>query len=245
MPLAKEVKNYVEEHIQTFHDRRIESMKKTDLKGLLKKKNPYLFKAKHMETAQELIESLLAAKLSSAEEEIIGDFMEGMAVFVVRKTHNGHKSGIKGFDFEYEDDNTHYLFAMKSGQNWGNAAQWNALVADCVGALKTFNSSQHKGSSKCYLGISYGKCKATLRHGIITQVCGQEFWYMISGVKDFYKKIVQPIGYEARNRNQIFNNDKASLINRLTGELINEFCDEKGNILWDKLVQFNSGNLKD
>jgi hypothetical protein len=30
-------------------------------------------------------------------------------------------------------------------------------------------------------------------------------------------------------------------INRFVGEFVQEFCDTSGNILWEKLVEFNSG----
>lgn len=239
-----DVTNYVEDNIHEFHDRRLESLQNTDLKGLLKKKNPYLFKAKHIQTAQELVESLLSAKLSSSEEEIIGDFLEGLARFVARKTHGAHKSGITGFDFEYEDDSTHYLFTVKSGENWGNSSQWKALENDCKAALKTLSTSQHKGNAKCMLGVCYGKSKTTLKRGVITQLSGQNFWYMISGQKKFYKDIVKPIGHKAKQHNLDFNERKASLINKLTKQLVTEFCDEEGKILWDKVVEFNSGNYQ-
>ena len=37
---------------------------------------------------------------------------------------------------------------------------------------------------------------------------------------------------------------KAALLNRLSLEFFNEFCDEEGIIDWPKLVEFNSGNLR-
>jgi hypothetical protein len=239
----EEVRQYVESHIHEFHDRRLESMENTDLKDLVKRKNPYLFKAKHIETAPELIDSLLSAKLSSSEEEMIGDFLEGLARFVAGKVYGAHKSGITGFDFEHDNEGTHYLFAIKSGENWGNSSQWDALEANCKLALKTLSTSQAKVNVKCFLGICYGKSKSSLKRGIIRQVSGQEFWFMISGQRDFYKDIVEPIGHKAKEQNEAFNRSKARLINRLTRDLTNDFCNKDGDILWDKLVRFNSGNL--
>ena len=64
-----DVRSYIKEHIGEFHKRCIEAMRKTDLKDLLIKKNPYLFKAKHMATASELIDFLLNAKLSSSDSQ--------------------------------------------------------------------------------------------------------------------------------------------------------------------------------
>ena len=68
---------------------------------------------------------------------------------------------------------------------------------------------------------------------------------MISGHRQFYKEIVEPLGHKAKEQNEAFNENKARLINRLTRDLVNDFCDAEGNILWDKLVKFNSGNLTD
>ena len=239
----EEVTEYVERNIQSFHAARLNALEKTNLKDLLRRKNPYLFKAKNIETAQDLIESLLDANLSSSEEEMIGTFLEGLAIFVANKTLGAHKSAATGIDFEYDQDGTHILFAMKSGENWGNSSQWAALVNNVKNSLKVMSQSQHGKDAKFYLGVSYGRKKQTLRKGIIHQVCGQEFWQMISGQKDFYKDIVKPIGYRAKEHNQAFSDKKARLINRLTRELANEFCDKDGNILWSKLVEFNSGNL--
>lgn len=240
-----EVRVFVENNIQNFHDSRLASLERTDLKGLLRKKNPYLFKAKNIETAQELIESLLNAKLSSSEEEIIGAFLEELAIFVATRTLKAHKSASQGIDFEYDHGGTHYLVSVKSGENWGNSSQWKALVDDFRMALRIMSQSHQGRNVKCYLGISYGKTKRTLKKGIINQMSGQTFWYVISGNREFYKEIVEPIGYKAKEHNEDFDEKKAKLINRLTREFTNDFCDQDGKILWNKVVEFNSGNLTD
>jgi hypothetical protein len=42
----REIKQYVEENIGTFHQKRYQRLEKLKLTELLKRKNPYLFKAK-------------------------------------------------------------------------------------------------------------------------------------------------------------------------------------------------------
>jgi hypothetical protein len=64
-----EVRQYVNENIADFHQQRIKSLETLTLQKLLKK-NPYLFKAKNITTAGELITDLLAAFLSSSEEKL-------------------------------------------------------------------------------------------------------------------------------------------------------------------------------
>ncbi len=53
-----EVTNYVEAHIGTFHQKRIERLSNLKLKTVLKRKNPYLFRAKHLITAEEIVKGI-------------------------------------------------------------------------------------------------------------------------------------------------------------------------------------------
>jgi hypothetical protein len=67
------VRQFVNENIVDFHQARLNSLEGLTLDKLLKKKNPYLFKAKHITTAEQLTRSLLEAYLSSSEEKHFGD----------------------------------------------------------------------------------------------------------------------------------------------------------------------------
>lgn len=79
----KEVFEYVEKHISTFHQKRLEYIKtKVDLDKILQQKNPYLFRAKNILTAQDLIKGFLDAFLQSQEETLFGEFIEGLAIFI-------------------------------------------------------------------------------------------------------------------------------------------------------------------
>ena len=68
------VEEYVNEDIVDFHNRRLKSLEDLKLSRLLKK-NPYLFRAKNVMTAGELIDGFLDAFLSSSEEKLFGDFL--------------------------------------------------------------------------------------------------------------------------------------------------------------------------
>ena len=65
----QEIYEYVEKHISIFHQRRLDYVRnKVDLLKILKQKNPYLFRAKNVLTAQDLIKGFLDAFLQSQEE---------------------------------------------------------------------------------------------------------------------------------------------------------------------------------
>jgi hypothetical protein len=111
----KEVENYVEKNISTFHTKRIKSLDTLELSKVLKRKNPYLFKAKYMLTAEQIIKGLVDAHISSNEETIFGDWLEGLAIFINAKVYEGKKSGITGIDLEFDNDGRRYIVNIKSG----------------------------------------------------------------------------------------------------------------------------------
>jgi hypothetical protein len=96
---------YVENNIGKFHTSRLESMASMKLTDILKRKNPYLFKAKDISLSQDLVKTIIDAYLSSQEETIFGNFLEGLAIFINSKVYGGQKSGIEGIDLEFADKN--------------------------------------------------------------------------------------------------------------------------------------------
>ena len=78
---VQEITKFIEEHIPEFHRKRLESLAGLKLQKVLRRKNPYLYKAKFVTSAPELVRAILDAHLSSQEEAIFGGFVE---VFVPR-----------------------------------------------------------------------------------------------------------------------------------------------------------------
>ena len=236
------VVKYVEANIDTFHQKRIAGLKDLKLKKVLSKKNPYLFKAKYVLTTQDIIKSLTDAFISSQEETIFGDWLEGLAIFVNEKVYNGRKSGIIGIDLEFDKDNTRYIVTIKSGPNWGNSSQIAKLVADFKTAKKTLRTSNSQLNIVAVNGCCYGRDNQPDK-GDYFKYCGQRFWEFISGETDFYTKIIEPLGHQAKERNDDFMQSYAQMINKFTKEFADTFCKNDGSIDWDKLVRFNSATL--
>jgi len=236
-----DVREYVNENVVDFHQRRVRSLEELSLDKLLKK-NPYLFRAKNLVTAGDLVTDLLTAFLSSSEEKLFGDFLEGLAVFVAGKTCLGHKSTAPGVDLEFFNNGVHYVVSVKSGPNWGNSSQQDKLEQDLKNAVARLKQSKRGTNIQAVLGICYGKTKTSYLRGYI-KIVGQNFWYLISENPDLYTDIVEPIGYKAKEHNETFTIEQNKVINRFTKEFIDRFCDPSGAISWMKLVEFNSGNF--
>lgn len=119
----KDIATYIEKNIPVFHQNRIEKLVRLKLKAVLSRKNPYLFRAKHLNVAADLVKSLLEAHLSSQEETLFGTFLEGLAIHISGMVFDGKKSSAQGIDLEFDNDGIHYIVSIKSGPNWGNASQ--------------------------------------------------------------------------------------------------------------------------
>ena len=238
---TEELNEFVNKNIEKFHNTRLNCLQELKLPKLLSK-NPYLFKAKNLNVAGEFIENLLNAFLSSSEEKIFGDFLESLAIYVSERTSGGFKSGISGIDLEILRDEMHYLISIKSGSNWGNAAQHTRLSQDFSNAITRIRQIDKKNHPQAVLGICYGKVKTSYLHSYCKLV-GQNFWFFISGNDELYKEIIEPIGFRAKEHNEKFEEGKAQIINKFTNMFIEDFCTESGKIDWEKLVEFNSRNL--
>lgn len=232
---------YVNENVVDFHRHRIKLLEDLKLEKLLTK-NPYLFKAKNITTAGELISGLLEAFLSSSEEKLFGDFLEDLAVFIAEMTCGGHKSSAPGVDLEFINNGVHYIISVKSGPSWGNSSQQSKLEQDLKNAVTRVKQSKRGVNVQPVLGICYGKTKTSYLRGYMKTV-GQNFWYLISENQHLYTDIIEPIGYRAKEHNEAFLVEKGKVTNRFTKQFIEKFCDESGAIDWVKLVEFNSGNF--
>lgn len=236
----KVVRQFVNQNIGSFHQARLVSLQDVSPSSVPKRKNPYLFRAKNLNTASELVESLLMAYLSSSEEEAFGQFLEKLALFVAEQTKWGFKSKMKGIDLELNLNSTHYVVQIKSGPNWGNASQKRELKTSFAEAMGHLKCSGHS-KVDAVLGICYGKAKPKHLHNY-QKLEGQSFWHFLSGEINLYTEIIEPLGYRAKQHNEAYEQERVKAFNRFTKEFLEKFCGKDGSINWEQLVQFNSGN---
>lgn len=235
----KNVSQYVEQNIGTFHQKRIQSLDRLKLSQVLRRKNPYLFKAKNVLTAEQIIKSLVDAHISSNEETIFGDWLEGLAIFISDKVYGGRKSGIPGIDLEFDHNGTINIVTIKSGPNWGNSSQIAKMVADFKTAKKTLRTSNSQLNIFAVNGCCYGRDNEPDK-GDYFKYCGQRFWEFISGNSELFTEIIEPLGHNSQEKNDDFVKSYSQMVNKFTKEFSNSFCKDDGEIDWDKLVRFNS-----
>jgi hypothetical protein len=235
-----EITDFIEIHIKDYHGKILQRLLELKLPKILKRKNPYLFKVKALNTAQDLVKSILDAHLSSQEEGIFGGFLEELAIFICGKAYDGKKSSAEGIDLEFEKKGIRYIVSIKSGPNWGNSGQIAKMKDHFKKAKRILRTNISKINVVAVNGCCYGKDDKPDK-GDYLKLCGQRFWELISDDENLYTEIIEPLGYRAKERNERFDEEYAKVINRFTREFAQEYCDESGAINWEKLVKFNSG----
>ena len=252
--LLQAVQEYVEANIGEFHQRRLEKIKKLQLDDVLRRKNPYLFRAKS-QTVIPLVTGIMDAFLSSQEEGLFGNFMEGVAVFVAQQVFDGYKPSTEelvGIDLVFAKRETVYIVDVKSGPNWGNSSQVTKMYLnfrECISRLQP----EYPGKQIIPVnGCTYGKERKRLKEGKIKEagsivdvleywkLCGQDFWYFISDNSELYVEIIEPLGHQAKERNIAFQEEYDSFLNRLVRDFLNKYCHEDGSVAWDQLTKFVS-----
>jgi len=231
---------FIEKNIPQFHEKRLQSLNGLKLERILARKNPYLFKAKHIETAPDLVKQLLDAHLSSQEETIFGDFLESLAIHVCGQVYGGRKSTTEGIDLDFDRNGIRYIVSIKSGPNWGNASQIKKMREHFKQARRIYGQQKHLIAVN---GCCYGR-DAKPEKGDYQKLCGQSFWELLSGDPDMYHEIIEPLGHEAKKRNEAFAKAYAKVTNLFTASFIADFCQADGAIDWQKLVSFNSATVK-
>jgi hypothetical protein len=239
-PKLSDVAAYVEQNIGIFHAKRILALEKLKLSSVLKRKNPYLFKAKALSTSEDIVKVLLDSHLSSNEETTFGDWLEGLAIYTNEKVYGGKKSGIAGIDLEFDLEGTRYIVSIKSGPNWGNSRQIAKMKTDFTKAKQALRTSSSGLKVVAVNGCCYGKNDKPDK-GEYFKYCGQRFWNFISGDPDLYTEIIEPLGKNARSKNDEFYESYSKVINKFTAEFLKDFCKEDGAIDWHKIVVLNSG----
>jgi hypothetical protein len=237
------IRAYVSENIDSFHTNRTAKLRELSLNDLLRNKNPYLFRAKNLNYAGDLIKALLEARLSSSEEGSFGNFLEGLAKYVAEINGGATKSPGAGLDIDLVRGKVRYLIAVKSGRNWGNSSQHRALGLNFKTAVRVIKQDRRAGEVQPTLGICYGKF-STVNNGEYLHIGGQSFWHLISGDASLYIDLIEPLGFKAEEHNVAYEKQKANVCNGLTGQFIKAYCDPKSKAIdWDRLVRFVSENM--
>ncbi|XWX04235.1 PmeII family type II restriction endonuclease [Aggregatilineales bacterium SYSU G02658] len=249
-PLRASFQAYLSDHVvSSFYARRLKKLQDLSIEMLVSRKNPYLFRAKNLQIAGDLVKSAVDAFLSSQEETIFGSLMEGFAVFVAQEMYGGKKSSYPSVDLEFERLGNYFIVGIKSGIYWGNSDQINAMRRNFRTARYDLIERGIQLPIVAVNGCIYGRDANPLKSAATSdnvddtyyRYAGQDFWYFLTGDDDFYQKIVEPIGEKAHERDRAFQTLYAAKVNEMTILFSRRFVTPSGDLDWHKLVAYVSG----
>lgn len=224
--------------LDNFYTSLIAKVDSLNIKAIMKRKNPYLFRAKAMNGAAQIVDAILSAFVSSSEETIFGNmFFEPIAT----AASQGQKALAEGVDIMVERGNTIYAIAVKSGTSVFNAGSKKKQEQNFMAASKL--AQQAKKRFVPIVGYGYGKKKTTNRGlpKFYQELAGKDFWSELTGDDEFYIKLIRFMDKLPEKYIEYFDVSYQKAANRLLKEFTQWFCLDDGSIDWEKLVKFNSG----
>lgn len=225
--------------LDRYYTSLIEKVDGLNIKKIMKRKNPYLFRAKAVNGAAQIVDAILAAFISSSEETVFGnEFFEPIAIAAVQ----GQKALAEGVDIMVERDDTIYAIAVKSGTSVFNADSRKKQEQNFMAASKL--AQQARKRFVPIVGYGYGKKKPSSkgRPKFYEELAGKDFWAELTGDDEFYIKLIRLMDKLPEKYIEDFDASYQKAANRLVREFTIEFCFEDGSIDWEKLVKFNSGD---
>lgn len=224
--------------LQDFYDHRMQRLETLKLKQILRRKNPYLYKAIGTQSATEIVEGILSAYITSSDESIFGDtFFEPIA----KAVSGGVVSPSEGVDIAVETRTRYLAISVKSGPNPFNASQKRRQHDEFLRLRSRL--MKVKKQFDAMLGHCYGQTRSeSSRSKIYRDRSGQEFWQELTGDPEFYQKLIRLMQEEmiAKHRAE-YRTAWQQAVNRYVREFTTDFCDARGAIDWEKLLRFNSG----
>ena len=226
-----------EDCLTKFYEKRFKAVDNLNLRKILRRKNPYLFRAIGTEQASEIVKSILEAYMSSSDETIFG--------YVYFETIAQSLPGVmasdgEGADFKIEDKSTIRAYSQKSGPNPFNASQREKQNTQFL-AMKARLAKIRKQFDPI-LAYSYGRrIKPADKKHIYRETAGKAFWEEVTGDPDFYLKLIRLMDGIPQKRKAEYRQSWDAAMNRLEAEFLKDFCLKDGRIDWEKLTTFVSG----
>ena len=150
----EEVIRAISHALNEFYMSLTKTLDDINIDKILKRKNPYLYRAKGINNATQVVDGILSAYVSSSEETVFGNtFFEPIAIVV----SGGQKAVTEGVDITVDKDNTIYSIAVKSGTSVFNADSRKRQEQNFQSAQKRAQQA-HKAFIPV-VGYGYGKKK--------------------------------------------------------------------------------------
>ena len=220
----------VEEFEVTFTTPIIEKLSNLKMREIVRRKNPYLYRASGVSTCEELVNRAFTEYTSTLGENYFGSFFESVA----RIISGGVKPASGGeIDLDVRRDNDAYLYTIKSGPGGYNSSIEAKARLDLGHAEQRLRQDRVTTYKK--MAYAYGRRKTSFKDGI-EKLASKDFWHELSGDEEFYLKLLDVCA----ELTPLFEADTNAPYQMLLNEAHELFC-EGDSIRWDKVIRIVSG----
>ena len=220
----------VDEFEITFTQPIIEKLSKLKMRDIIRRKNPYLYRASGISTCEELVNRAFTEYTSTLGENYFGSFFESIA----RVVSGGIKPASGGeIDLDVRKGDRAYLYTIKSGPGGYNSSAEAKARLDFAHAEQRLRQDRITTHKK--MGYAYGRRKTSFKDGV-EKLASKDFWAELSDDKDFYIKFLDVCA----ELNPLFEADVNSPYQVLLNEAHELLC-EDDVIRWDKVMRLVSG----
>lgn len=245
---AAKLQARIAELLEEFYKRRQAKLSELKLLEILRRKNPYLYRARGVKSAAEIVQEMLEAFVTSSDEGIFGDcFFEPLAKWAAMESNNDGTGRVivttaeaPSVDVIIQDAVSYIAVAVKSGTSVFTHMSRQKQEEDFA-SLRA-RVAKLKKHYEPVVAYCYGrKAQRENTAAPFTEVAGQACWERLTGEPDFYIRIVEVMKDIPERYVPTFRQELVKAENRLVKEFSIHFVDVDGGIDWKKLVQFNSG----
>lgn len=220
----------VDEFEITFTKPITEKLSTLKMRDIVRRKNPYLYRASGVSTCEELVKRAFTEYTSTLGENYFGSFFESVA----RIVSGGIKPASGGeIDLEVRKDNDAYVYTIKSGPGGYNSSIEAKARLDLGHAERRLRQDRVTTHKK--MAYAYGRRITSFKDGV-EKLASREFWSELSGDKDFYIKFLDVCA----ELTPLFEADADAPYQLLLNEAHELFC-EDDVIRWDKVIRIVSG----
>lgn len=235
------IEKFVLDHANEFCQCRTQDLQKLTLSQIALE-NPYLLKlhGRCFFDASCLVKFWLHTTLLSNDNIHFDRFLENATISLLTKLFQWEKSlRVESIVYLETTQSLHVVY-IKSRIS----SNVSLFIKDSINALQVEAQqlvNPKNKSVKPIIGVCWGPNKR-MDVGNALVVCGQNFWSLIDNRRDLFKQVLTVFSRTTQKHSAIYNGQKAAILNNLTKEFIERFCDAEGAIDWSRLVEFNSGN---
>ncbi len=220
----------IDEFEITFTKPITEKLSKLKMRDIIRRKNPYLYRASGIATCEDLVSRAFTEYTSTIGENYFGSFFESVA----RIVSGGVKPASGGeIDLDVRRGTDAYLYTIKSGPGGYNSsieAKARLDLGHAENRLRQDRVTVHKT-----MAYAYGRRTTSFKDGV-EKLASKDFWAKLSGDKEFYVKFLDVCAELA----PLFEADSYAPYQLLLNEAHELFCDGD-TIQWDKVIRMVSG----